>query len=62
MTYLFVMTKTAKPHIAEIRSAVELRRWYWLKTELVDQAKALGLATSGGKFEILDRIAHFLET
>lgn len=50
-----------RPDIATITSASDLRQWYWLKSELVIHAKSLGLRTSGGKFEILDRIAYFLE-
>ncbi|RED11034.1 DUF6434 domain-containing protein [Pontivivens insulae] len=51
-----------RPEIATITSGAELKRWYWLKEELVLHARALSLATAGGKFELLDRIAHFLDT
>lgn len=51
-----------RPEIASIICAVELRRWYWLKDELINCARQYGLKTSGGKFEILSRIEHFLET
>ncbi len=51
-----------RPPIEEISTADDLRQWYWLKEELMARAKALGLRTSGGKFTILDRIAHYLET
>ncbi len=51
-----------RPAINTIGSGAELRRWYWLKDELVDHAKACGVKTTGGKFTILDRIAHFLDT
>ena len=51
-----------RPPIDDISTSVELRRWYWLKSELVEHAKALGLRSSGGKFTILDRIAHFFDT
>ncbi|MEM9437617.1 MAG: DUF6434 domain-containing protein [Pseudomonadota bacterium] len=56
------MNAETKPGIETITDAAELRRWYWLKTDLVRRAKELGLRTAGGKFEILERIAHFLET
>jgi len=56
------MDHQTKPSIETITEAAVLRRWYWLKTELVLRARQLGLRTSGGKFEILERIAHFLET
>lgn len=51
-----------RPELASIKSAAELKRWYWLKEELVDHAKACGVKTTGGKFTILDRIGHFLDT
>ncbi|MEO0945731.1 MAG: DUF6434 domain-containing protein [Pseudomonadota bacterium] len=51
-----------RPDIGGIKTGRELRRWYWLKSELVEAAKAHGLKTTGGKFQILDRIAHFLDT
>ncbi|MEM9579800.1 MAG: DUF6434 domain-containing protein [Pseudomonadota bacterium] len=52
----------SKPDIHSITSGGELRQWYWLKTDLAQRARSLGLKTSGGKFEILDRIAHYLDT
>lgn len=36
--------------------------YYWYKEELVDFARDLGLSGAGGKFEIHDRISHFLRT
>ncbi len=51
-----------RPPIHTIVSGTELKRWYWLKSELVDHAKFLTLKTTGGKFEIVDRIAYFLDT
>lgn len=38
------------------------RNYYYLKEELVDFCRANGLPVSGGKLEITDRIAHFLDT
>ena len=38
------------------------RSFYFLKEELVDFCRKNGLPTSGGKVEITDRIAHFLDT
>lgn len=52
----------ARPDISEIESGAELRRWYWRKSELIERARQLGLKTTSGKFVILDRIAHFLDT
>lgn len=51
-----------RPDITTIQSGAELRRWYWRKDELAPRARDLGLKTGGGKFAILDRIAHFLDT
>ena len=53
---------TDRPEISSIQSGAEIRKWYWRKDELVTNARNLGLKTSGGKFEILERIAHFLDT
>jgi dTDP-glucose pyrophosphorylase len=38
------------------------RSFYYLKTELVDFCRENNLPTSGGKIEITDRVAYFLET
>ena len=38
------------------------RNYYFLKEELVDFCRKNGLPASGGKIEITDRIAHFLDT
>lgn len=42
-------------------TAAELRRWYWLKEELTDFARLLGLRTAGSKVMLTDRIAAHLE-
>ncbi|MEO0669457.1 MAG: DUF6434 domain-containing protein [Pseudomonadota bacterium] len=51
-----------RPDMAAVMTGAELRRWYWRKDELLAHAKRLGLKTTGGKFLILDRIAHHLDT
>lgn len=38
------------------------RDFYYLKEELVDFCRENGLPVSGGKIELTDRIAHFLDT
>lgn len=48
-----------RPEISKITTSAELRRWYWLKTELAAEAGRLGLKRSGGKFVILERLCHF---
>lgn len=52
----------SRPKIETIESGTQLRRWYWRKDELTAHARRLGLKTTSGKFVILDRIAHFLDT
>ncbi|MEM9269193.1 MAG: DUF6434 domain-containing protein [Pseudomonadota bacterium] len=54
--------RSARPAIETITSEAELRRWYWLKSELEAEAKRVGVRTTGGKFTILDRLCHRLET
>ena len=57
------MTEPAtRPPIGAINSAEELRRWYWLKSELVAQARRLGIVASGAKFTVLERLCHFYDT
>lgn len=56
------MTTPQKPNISAIQTGAELKQWYWLKSDLMAEAKRHGLRTSGGKFEILERIALFLDT
>ncbi|MEM6307413.1 MAG: DUF6434 domain-containing protein [Pseudomonadota bacterium] len=52
----------ARPAIDSCKTSADLRRWYWRKDELIPHARSLGVKTTGGKFAILDRIAHFLDT
>lgn len=51
-----------RPDIRSISTGAELRRWYWRKDELMAHARRLNLRSHAGKFAILDRIAHFLDT
>lgn len=50
-----------RPEIKEIKTGDELKRWYWLKQELVDFCKKKQLSYVGSKFEILERIAVALD-
>ncbi len=54
--------RAGRPQIDSISSGAQLRVWYWRKDELIAHARFLGLKTTSGKFVILDRIAHFLDT
>lgn len=51
-----------RPDIATITSADQLKRWYWLKAELTAQAKSIGVKSTGAKFTLLERIAHYIDT
>jgi hypothetical protein len=50
-----------RPDIKNIETGAELRRWYWLKQELVDHCKLIKLSYTGAKFDILERIANALD-
>lgn len=51
-----------RPDLETIADAATFRDWYWLKAELMDYCRAHGLATTGKKADLADRIAHYLET
>jgi hypothetical protein len=51
-----------RPNPTHIQNAQEFQRWYWRKDELTALAKHHGVKSTGAKFDILDRIAHFLNT
>lgn len=52
----------SRPDIATVTSADQLKRWYWLKTELAAHAKSIGVKSTGAKFTLLERIAHYIDT
>lgn len=58
-----VMTHPAssRPDLVPGLSSEEFQRWYWLKTELVDFARTLGIRASGGKELLTARIAASLD-
>ena len=53
---------TQKPMLSKKLSSKTFRDFYYLKEELVDFCRQNGLPTSGGKIELTDRIAYFLDT
>ena len=55
-------TNERRPKAIQIKDAQEFKRWYWRKDELTALAKCHAIKSSGAKFDILDRIAHSLET
>lgn len=50
-----------RPEIKNIKTGIELKKWYWLKEELIEFCKLKKLSYAGAKFGILDRIANFLD-
>ncbi len=52
---------TDRPDIVDCPDAATFRQWYYLKAELVAFARTQRIKTTGGKFEIADRIAYFLD-
>ncbi|MFT6452984.1 MAG: hypothetical protein ACJA06_002493 [Halocynthiibacter sp.] len=55
-------TSEARSDIQTITTGAEFKRWYWRKDELIERARQLQIKTTSGKFIILDRLAHFLDT
>lgn len=51
-----------RPTLDKNLDSKTFRNFYFLKEELVNFCRENGLPTSGGKIEITDRIAHFLDT
>ncbi len=53
--------KPQRPPIEAVGSGAELKDWYWLKTEVMNHARMLGLPVMGAKFDIIGRIADHLD-
>ncbi len=53
---------TERPALDRTLDSKTFRDFYYLKEELVDFCRKNGLPVSGGKLEITDRIACFLDT
>lgn len=51
-----------RPALDKQLDSKTFRNFYYLKEELVDFCRKNGLPVSGGKLEISDRIAYFLDT
>lgn len=54
--------KMERPELNKDLDSKTFRDFYYLKEELVDFCRKCGLPTSGGKIEITDRVAYFLDT
>ena len=55
------MTIETRPEPIILKRSQDLRRWYWLKSELIALARHLGIHTGGGKDELTERIAAKLD-
>lgn len=53
---------TERPLLIKELDANTFREYYYLKEELVEFCRREYLQTTGGKIELTDRIAHYLET
>jgi hypothetical protein len=53
---------TKRPNLDRNLDSKTFRDFYYLKEELMDFCRQNGLPASGGKIELTDRIAHFLDT
>ena len=51
-----------RPALNKEISCTDFNEFYWLKQELIDFCKIVGILTSGGKIEIANRISHYLST
>lgn len=51
-----------RPLLDKKISLTDFNDFYWLKEELIDFSKQIGISTSGGKIEIADRIRLFIST
>lgn len=52
----------SRPRLVSTINPEVFDSYYWYKEELISFARDLGLSSAGGKFEIHDRISHFLRT
>lgn len=59
---IIIATKDQKVQLSKEMDSETFLSFYYLKEELVDFCRKNGLPTSGGKIEIAERIAHFLDT
>lgn len=51
-----------RPELNNKLDGKTFRKWYWLKEELVQFCRENRIPASGGKTELTDRIAYFLDT
>ncbi len=51
-----------RPNLNKSISIKDFKDFYWLKVELVDFCREIGISSRGGKIEIANRITEYLET
>lgn len=51
-----------RPDLTTLSTSQAFRRWYFLKSELVEFCKAKGIPATGNKIEVSDRIASYLDS
>lgn len=51
-----------RPKLDKYISLQDFKDFYWLKSELVTFGKTIGIDTSGGKIDITERIAEYIQT
>ncbi|GAA2177737.1 DUF6434 domain-containing protein [Leucobacter tardus] len=56
-----ISSNQERPQLSRELTGKELLRWYWLKDELADFARSLGLRTGGGKQVLALRLAAALD-
>jgi hypothetical protein len=59
---IFIYKPMDRPNLNKTISLTDFNEFYWLKEELIDFCKTVGISTSGGKIAIADRIRHYLQT
>lgn len=53
---------SSRPNLAPSLDSKTFREYYYLKEELINFCRQNNLQTTGGKIELTERIAHFLDT
>ena len=51
-----------RPSLNKYISLTDFKEFYWLKEELVDFCKSMGISTSGSKIELSNKIEQYLVT
>jgi len=54
--------ESVRPILDKNIKVLDFKDFYWLKVELVEFCREIGISSSGGKIEIANRISEYLET